>query len=70
MDAHGFRLICTKCGDRIGIYEPFWLHQPDGTLVNTAFLPLRASGNDDAGSSFFHLGCLAPDSLPHAETAD
>lgn len=70
MNMRSVRLVCARCGDRIGVYEPFWLRRPDGALMNTAFLPLRASGSDGADGSLFHLGCLAPDVLPDAEAAD
>jgi hypothetical protein len=70
VDAKGLVLICARCGDRIGVYEPFWLHHPDGTLINTAVLPLRASGTEDVSGKPFHLGCLAPDALPHTGAAD
>jgi hypothetical protein len=61
--------VCARCGERIGVYEPCWLRQPDGTLLSTSLLALRDPAADPRNCSFFHLGCLAPEAIPQAEAA-
>ena len=59
---------CAHCGDRIGIYELMWMQQADGTLANTTVLNLDDEQRLDDSSRFFHVGCLAPDEIPHSQT--
>ena len=52
-------LHCACCGDRIGIYERLWWQMPDGSIVPSAFLPMRSSPEFRDGSSrHFHAACL------------
>ncbi len=56
---------CARCGDRIGVYEPMWSEQPDGTIVDSALLTIGEDARKGhAHSRFFHHGCLAPAELP------
>jgi hypothetical protein len=32
---------CSRCGDRIGAYERFWLELADGTLRSSSYLNLQ-----------------------------
>jgi hypothetical protein len=60
-----WRVWCTRCGERIGIYEPLWSEFPDGTLHPSSYLNL--SHEQRRGDSrLWHLGCLAPDAVPPA----
>ena len=59
---------CAHCGDRIGIYEPMWMQQADGTLANTTVLNLEDGLWQEQSARFFHVGCLAPDEIPHSQT--
>ncbi len=55
-------LHCDRCGDRIGVYEPIWWRMPDGSIVPSAFLPMRSSREFGRGSSrYFHAACLVPE---------
>ena len=58
-------LVCARCGDRIGVYEPLWAELPDGTLHSSSYLNL-ARCDLHRESRFWHLGCLAPDAVPPA----
>lgn len=58
------RPACASCGDRIGVYEPFWLRRADGTLLSTTMLELSGEPGSESASGTFHLGCLAPDHPP------
>lgn len=56
---------CARCGDPIGVYEPMWSEQPDGTIVDSALLTIGEDARKGhAHSRFFHHGCLAPAELP------
>jgi hypothetical protein len=55
-------LHCDRCGDRIGVYERMWWQKPDGSVVPSAFLPMRSSREFDGDSSrCFHADCLVPE---------
>jgi hypothetical protein len=58
-------LVCARCGDRIGVYEPLWAELADGTLHSSSYLNL-ARCDLHHESRFWHLGCLAPDAVPPA----
>jgi hypothetical protein len=49
------RPVCAHCGDRIGVYEPIWLEQPDGTRVRSGLLEL---GDAPPDGRLFHSACL------------
>ena len=56
---------CARCGDPIGVYEPMWWEQPDGSIVDSARLALGEDARSGgARSRFFHHGCLAPAEVP------
>ena len=62
MSDPGFPL-CTHCGDRIGVYEPAWLVDADGSIRSSSWLNI----DPDAGQNrarLWHHGCLAPDAIP------
>jgi len=61
--------VCGTCGERIGVYEPIWLKHADGTLTATSLLNLDEELQSDSHQAFFHLGCLAPDQIPHTKVA-
>jgi hypothetical protein len=54
------RPVCARCGDHIGVYEPIWLEQPDGTRVRSGLLALEDA---PLAGRLFHSGCLASGSL-------
>ncbi|MGZ4201261.1 MAG: hypothetical protein ACXVRH_04285 [Thermoleophilaceae bacterium] len=57
-------LHCDRCGDRIGIYERLWWRMPDGSIVSSAFLPMRSSREfGDESSRHFHDTCLVLDAV-------
>jgi hypothetical protein len=56
---------CSRCGDRIGVYERIWVQHEDGALEESAFLRIRIS--DLARPiRLFHGGCLVPDTVREA----
>ena len=59
-------LVCTRCGDRIGVFESLWVELSDGTIHSSSFLNLgRHLGNEERRRArFWHAGCLAPDAIP------
>jgi hypothetical protein len=63
--AHGrTRPYCAGCGERIGVYEPIWLHHDDGTLQRTSWLALNGHLHPrDSEVRLFHIGCLATDTI-------
>lgn len=63
MEDRNWLLVCARCGDRIGVYEPLWAELPDGALHPSSYLnlPTRELHHE---SRFWHLGCLAPDAGP------
>jgi hypothetical protein len=66
MDASEWLPYCAGCSDRIGVYESFWWQPPGGPVIASCYLVAK----DDPrfrhpDSTFFHLGCLAPDELPN-----
>jgi hypothetical protein len=51
---------CTRCGDRIGVYEPFWVQLVDGTLRSSSYLNLDQDlGRQQSPLRQWHRGCLA-----------
>jgi hypothetical protein len=52
---------CAGCGERIGVYEPLWLEQPDGTFSRTSLLNVSEHQQDGRQLRLFHSGCLAAD---------
>jgi hypothetical protein len=56
--------ICATCGDRIGVYEPLWAEQADGTLICTGMLEINRhmDGEQDV-SRLYHFGCLPAEQL-------
>jgi hypothetical protein len=56
MNSLDSRPLCARCGDRIGVYEPIWLEQPDGTRVRSGLLAL---GEAPLDGRLFHSDCLA-----------
>lgn len=65
MEDRNWLLVCARCGDRIGVYEPLWLELADGTLHSTSYLNL-AKYDLHQEPRLWHLGCLAPDAGPPA----
>ena len=61
-------LVCTRCGDRIGVFEPLWVELSDGTIHSSSFLNLGQHLGNEARrrARFWHAGCLAPDAIPNA----
>ena len=58
-------LTCAGCGDRIGVYEPLWWEQPDGSITDAALLALGQDARSGrVRSRFYHHGCLPPADLP------
>ena len=62
-------LLCARCGDVIGVYEPAWLEYPDGRIVRSSRLNLDHDERHSA-SRIYHLGCLVPDHPPPASARD
>jgi hypothetical protein len=56
-------LVCTRCGERIGVYEPLWLELADGILRSSSFLSLGEHELPEP-ARLWHHGCLAPVRLP------
>jgi hypothetical protein len=51
---------CSRCGDRIGVYDPFWMQLADGTLRSSSYLNLQWDLRP--GQSLlrvWHRGCVA-----------
>jgi hypothetical protein len=46
-------LVCAECGDRIGVYERFWMQQADGTVASP-----RDSDVIENGARLIHDDCL------------
>jgi hypothetical protein len=61
MDSRGPDQTCARCGERIGFYERFWWHQPDGSIVDSGYLEMREDDRvQDPGAEFYHRSCLGP----------
>jgi hypothetical protein len=58
-------LLCARCGERIGVYEPLWLERGDGSLCSSSYLNLDQHEWHER-SRLWHHGCLAPDGLSPA----
>jgi hypothetical protein len=55
---------CSRCGDRIGVYEPFWLQLEDGTLRSSSYLNLhRDVRRGQLLLALWHRGCVALEDL-------
>jgi hypothetical protein len=52
-------LICPRCHDRIGIYEPLWLCDHDGTFRRSSYLNLAKHPQRDP-TRYWHFYCLHP----------
>ena len=63
MDNNGPLLVCARCRDPVGVYEPLWLELADRTLVSSSCMN-HGSYNPHEQSRLWHLGCLAPDGVP------
>lgn len=51
---------CSRCGDRIGVYEPFWLQLDDGTMRSSSYLNLhRDLRRGERMLALWHRGCVA-----------
>jgi hypothetical protein len=46
-------LLCAECGDRIGVYERFWMRNADGTVVSS-----RDADAVQDGARPIHDACL------------
>lgn len=46
-------LVCAECGDRIGVYERFWMQHADGTVASP-----RDSDPTENGARLIHDDCL------------
>ncbi len=52
-------LTCSRCGDPIGVYEPAWWQQPNGSIIDAAYLATIADARaSDLQSRFYHRRCL------------
>ena len=65
MDDNPF-LVCTRCRDRIGVFETLWVKLSDGTIHSSSFLNLgqHLRNEEHRLARFWHAGCLAPDAIP------
>jgi hypothetical protein len=61
MNARNTHPVCATCRDRIGVYEPVWAEQPDGTLIRTGMLEI--DDRHGHASPLYHLGCLAAEQI-------
>lgn len=62
--------VCATCGDRIGVYEPIWIEQTDGTLTTTGLLEMsQHSDGEPHAVRLYHFGCLAPNRIPDQSAA-
>ncbi len=59
MDHYQPPLVCARCGDRIGVYEPLWIALADGTLRASSYLNLDEHELDER-ARLWHHGCLGP----------
>ncbi len=53
-------LICARCGDRIGVYEPLWVEPPDSSIHLSASLRLPEYLRGPS-CRHYHRGCLLED---------
>ena len=59
-------LVCTRCRDRIGVFEQLWLKLSDDTIHPSSFLNLgQRLRNEERRARLWHVGCLAPDAIPN-----
>ena len=64
MNASNIHPLCATCGDRIGVYEPLWVEQPDGTLSCTGMLEIsRHTDGEQDVLRLYHFGCLPAEQL-------
>lgn len=55
-------LVCTGCGDRIGVYERLWLQLDDGATVASSYLNLPDHVTPGR-ARVWHLGCLTTEAI-------
>ena len=60
--------VCTRCRDRIGVFEPLWVELADGTISPSSCLNLgqHLRNEERRLARFWHAACLAPDAIPTA----
>ena len=63
-------LFCATCREPIGVDEPLWLRLPGGTLLRTSLLKIDGIYSQRDYCHLFHLGCLTPERIPQARTAE
>jgi hypothetical protein len=51
------QLLCTGCGDRIGVYEPILRVCEGATAERTSWLALRAEAAEEAVHALWHEAC-------------
>jgi hypothetical protein len=56
-EAASRHLLCTGCGDRIGVYEPILRVREGATAERTSWLALRAESAGDAVHALWHEAC-------------
>jgi hypothetical protein len=57
-------LLCTNCGDRIGVYEPARLELTDGSIRVSFVLNIDPDPRHAENRlRRWHLGCLTPDAI-------
>jgi hypothetical protein len=50
-------LLCTGCGDRIGVYEPILRVREGTTVERTSWLGLQAEAAGEAVHALWHEAC-------------
>jgi hypothetical protein len=50
-------IVCTGCGDRIGVYEPILRVREGTTAERTSWLALRAEAAEEAMHPLWHEAC-------------
>lgn len=62
---NGTHLTCECCEERIGVYEPTFWQQPDGSIVESGYLTIITDPRAfDARSRFYHRNCLQTAQAP------
>ena len=51
------RLLCSGCGDRIGVYEPILRVREDTTTERTSWLALRPEAAGEVAHALWHEAC-------------
>ena len=58
VNSMGLKLTCAHCGDRIGVYEPFVVLDPDGRARRSSYFGTReAPEGARAGCLVVHTTC-------------